>query len=57
MCGDLPYTCDKYHCLIGQRIINRDLSWLDFNERVLAQAREQRVPVLERAKFLAKFLK
>jgi polyphosphate kinase len=34
---------------------NRELSWLDFNERVLALAEDERVPVLERAKFLAIF--
>ena len=32
---------------------DRDLSWLDFNERVLAQALDERIPLLERAKFLA----
>ena len=32
---------------------NRELSWLDFNDRVLALAREQSVPVLERVKFCA----
>jgi polyphosphate kinase len=31
------------------------LSWLDFNERVLAEALDQRTPLLERAKFLAIF--
>lgn len=35
--------------------INRDLSWLLFNERVLAQAEDHRVPLLERVKFLAIF--
>jgi polyphosphate kinase len=35
--------------------IDRDLSWLDFNERVLAEALDQRNPLLERAKFLAIF--
>src|ERR1700728_2372451 len=35
--------------------IDRDLSWLDFNERVLAEALDQRTPLLERAKFLAIF--
>ena len=35
--------------------INRELSWLDFNERVLALAREAEVPLLERCKFLAIF--
>src|SRR5687767_6930152 len=35
------------------RFLNRDLSWLDFNERVLALAEDEREPLLERAKFLA----
>src|ERR1700685_4855734 len=35
--------------------IDRDLSWLDFNERVLAEALDERNPLLERAKFLAIF--
>ena len=35
--------------------IDRDISWLDFNERVLAVALDERTPLLERAKFLAIF--
>jgi polyphosphate kinase len=35
--------------------IDRDLSWLDFNDRVLAEALDDRTPLLERAKFLAIF--
>src|SRR5215475_3248116 len=35
--------------------IDRDLGWLDFNERVLAQALDDRTPLLERTKFLAIF--
>ncbi len=35
--------------------LDRDLSWLDFNERVLAEATDPRTPLLERAKFLAIF--
>lgn len=34
---------------------NRELSWLDFNERVLSLARETSVPLLERLKFCAIF--
>jgi len=35
--------------------IDRDLGWLDFNDRVLAQALDARTPLLERVKFLAIF--
>jgi polyphosphate kinase len=35
------------------RYLNRELSWLDFNARVLAQADVPTTPLLERAKFLA----
>jgi polyphosphate kinase len=37
------------------RFVNRELSWLDFNERVLALAESPRLPLLERVKFLAIF--
>jgi polyphosphate kinase len=37
----------------GPRYVNRELSWLDFNERVLELAEDERVPLLERVKFLA----
>ena len=37
------------------RYINRELSWLDFNARVLALAEDAETPLLERAKFLAIF--
>ncbi len=42
-----PLTEDRY--------FNRELSWLDFNARVLALAEDERVPLLERMKFLAIF--
>ena len=33
--------------------LNRELSWLDFNFRVLALAEDEERPLLERARFLA----
>ncbi|MFC4039076.1 RNA degradosome polyphosphate kinase [Dactylosporangium siamense] len=37
------------------RYLNRELSWLDFNARVLTLAEDPATPLLERAKFLAIF--
>src|SRR5215475_377667 len=35
--------------------LDRDLAWLEFNRRVLAEALDERTPLLERLKFLAIF--
>ena len=37
------------------RYLDRELSWLDFNGRVLALAEDPKIPLLERVKFLAIF--
>ena len=41
--------------LAPEHYINRELSWIAFNERVLAQALDPRTPLLDQAKFSAIF--
>jgi len=36
-----------------EHFFNRELSWLEFNDRVLGEARDASLPLLERLKFLA----
>jgi polyphosphate kinase len=46
----VPKNADLTH---PHLFFNRELSWLDFNWRVLAQAMDDRIPLLERVRFLA----
>ncbi|HET7474609.1 MAG TPA: RNA degradosome polyphosphate kinase [Dermatophilaceae bacterium] len=41
--------------LPADRFLDREISWLQFNERVLQLAADEQLPVLERARFLAIF--
>jgi polyphosphate kinase len=62
MIGDEEHTQDRSQSLVvaldneledASLYLNREVSWLDFNDRVLQLAEDQRVPLLERVKFCA----
>ena len=56
--GDAPAVPDGEPgaaFLPSDRFLNREVSWLDFNARVLESAQDPSTPILERAKFLAIF--
>ena len=44
-----------YTCVMAKKkpkLLNRDISWLSFNERVLQEAIDKSVPLIERIRFL-----
>ncbi len=47
-----PASADLRHAAL---YLNRELSWLEFNRRVLHEAQDSRTPLLERLKFLGIF--
>jgi len=53
--GDYGVMNTKLPKKLAEMWIDRDVSWLDFNYRVLAEAMDERTPLLEKAKFLAIF--
>jgi polyphosphate kinase len=53
MIQPLRYPAGSIDPQAPQWYLNRELTWLAFNQRVLQQAQDTRTPLLERVKFLA----
>jgi polyphosphate kinase len=52
-CGHDPESKHRHRLHDPSLYINRELSWLDFNERVLQLAEDEDTPLMERVKFCA----
>ena len=53
--GWVAWRRRRRSCPRRPTLLNRELSWLDFNERVLALAADESMPLLERVKFCSIF--
>ena len=53
MAGKMPPTETPKFVFTEEHFLNRELSWLAFNSRVLDEAARADLPVLERVKFIA----
>ncbi|MGH7985639.1 MAG: polyphosphate kinase 1 [Candidatus Binataceae bacterium] len=51
--NDEPASIPRPDVLAPELYLNRELTWLAFNRRVLAEAEDERNPLLERIKFVA----
>ena len=50
---ETPDVAEALDLASPELFLNRELTWLAFNQRVLAEASDERTPLLERLKFLA----